>query len=122
MTSIGAGTSTNARVFDNRLAGTELDRILGPIALLRRTYRHEERPCPACGKLYTGGQWIVPAVGPNLLETCSLHDLRLHLRAGTVHETLALDFRGEGVRGACAAGRASFFGMSRRLCSREART
>ncbi len=29
MTSIVAGTSTNARVFDNRLAGTELDRILG---------------------------------------------------------------------------------------------
>jgi hypothetical protein len=64
MTSIGAGTSTNARVFDNRLAGTELDRILEPMALLRRTYRHEERPCPACGKLYTGGQWIVPAVRP----------------------------------------------------------
>jgi hypothetical protein len=82
MASIGAGASAKARAFGNRLAGAELDRILGPIAYLGRAYRHEERPCPACGKLHPGGQWIVPAAGSRvLLAACSPRDLRLHLRA-----------------------------------------
>ena len=122
MTSIGAGTSTNARVFDNRLA--------------RHGARQDSRAySPFTSSLSTRGAFparlasSTPAAGGSCQrsapESCWRPALRMIsgcVSEPAVHETLALDFRGEGVRGASAAGRASFFGMSRRLCSREART